>query len=388
MSVSAALLIDRTPAGLGQASGQWPAPAARPSSRQPDLAAPFFSRHRRHAGRIWCARNPAHSSGIARLAGRGTCYAVRLEPEADAQADDGFLRASSIIDRRIDPQRLGVDLHGRRWIALFALPVRWLEAEIVRDRMLATSGRLDAAQFGPPVEVIEDFAGQVHVKDDSARRSVYVQVRRSKPVSLFTAFDAPVMAVNCDRRTASTVAPQSLMLMNGDFTLKQAEHLANRLRSEAPGGLDLGLTTPLADRFPKHQSAWTYGYGSIDEPLSAIEPSAPITRFQPFGHWTGSSWQGGTALPDSVVGWALLHAPGGHTGNDLQHAAIRRWTAPVSGSIAVTGAVKHHVDRQVTGVRLRSRMVSSRSGVARHVGIAKNNRSRHESVAKIDSAGR
>ena len=47
-------------------------------------------------------------------------------------------------------------------------------------------------------------------------------MRRTKPVSFLAAFDAPVMAVNCDRRVPSTTAPQSLMLMNSDFVLKQA----------------------------------------------------------------------------------------------------------------------------------------------------------------------
>jgi hypothetical protein len=92
---------------------------------------------------------------------------------------------------------------------------------------------LDRTQFGSPVAVEEDFVGQVAAKSDSPRRSIYLQVRRSKPISLFTAFDAPVMTVNCERRVDSTTAPQALMLMNSDFVLKHAEHFAKRVRAEA-----------------------------------------------------------------------------------------------------------------------------------------------------------
>ena len=55
------------------------------------------------------------------------------------------------------------------------------------------------------------------------RRSVYIEVRRSKPLAILRAFDAPVMETNCDRRIASTAAPQALMMMNSEFTLKAGQ---------------------------------------------------------------------------------------------------------------------------------------------------------------------
>ncbi|MEZ6121867.1 MAG: DUF1553 domain-containing protein [Planctomycetaceae bacterium] len=89
-----------------------------------------------------------------------------------------------------------------------------LDAELVRDRMLATTGRLSSQMFGPPVPLTEDDAGQVLIDDNQTRRSLYVKVRRSQPVAMLQAFDAPVMEVNCEIRPVSTVATQSLMLMN------------------------------------------------------------------------------------------------------------------------------------------------------------------------------
>jgi len=115
-------------------------------------------------------------------------------------------------------------------------PLRRLDAESLRDRMLAAAGRLDRTQFGPPVPLAEDAVGQVAAQGDSARRSIYLQVRRSRPVSFLVAFDAPVVTLNCERRQATTSAPQALMLMNSDFTLTQARHFAERVRKEAPAG--------------------------------------------------------------------------------------------------------------------------------------------------------
>ncbi|MCC2672236.1 MAG: Planctomycete cytochrome, partial [Armatimonadetes bacterium] len=62
-------------------------------------------------------------------------------------------------------------------------PVRRLDAEALRDRILVAAGRLDRTQFGPPVPIVEDNVGQISAKDDAPRRSVYLQMRRSKPIS-------------------------------------------------------------------------------------------------------------------------------------------------------------------------------------------------------------
>jgi hypothetical protein len=111
-------------------------------------------------------------------------------------------------------------------------PVRRLDAEVLRDRMLAVSGRLDPTFFGKAVPVAEDSVGQVLPADDLPRRSLYLEVRRTQPVSFLAAFDAPVMAVNCERRIASTSAPQALLLMNSEFVRSHATALARRLRAE------------------------------------------------------------------------------------------------------------------------------------------------------------
>ena len=137
----------------------------------------------------------------------------------------------------------------------------------------------------------EDETGQVIVDGQQKRRSIYVRVRRSQPVAMLQSFDAPVMDVNCDRRPVSTVATQSLILMNGEFTLQQADLLAARVIREA-SALE---TSPLQDlpKLPKPlPPEWTYGYGLFDDSTQRI------TGFSPLPHWNGSEWQGGSARPD------------------------------------------------------------------------------------------
>jgi len=116
-------------------------------------------------------------------------------------------------------------------------PLRRLEGEAVRDRMLAVAGRLDRTQYGRPVAVVEDAVGQVGTPDEAPRRSVYLQARRSKPVAFLTTFDAPAGELNCERRNSTTSAPQALMLLNSDFTRKQAGHFAKRVRTDMKGNV-------------------------------------------------------------------------------------------------------------------------------------------------------
>jgi Protein of unknown function (DUF1501)/Protein of unknown function (DUF1549)/Protein of unknown function (DUF1553)/Planctomycete cytochrome C len=164
-------------------------------------------------------------------------------------------------------------------------PVRRLDAEAIRDRILAASGRLDRAAFGPPVGVAEDAVGQVLPAGDSTRRSLYLEVRRTRPVSLLAAFDLPVMAVNCDRRTPTTSAPQSLMLMNSDFVLGQSKAMAGRLIAETTADFAPDLTAsrpggassadfhgPMGASLPQMIAyAWTLAY---QRPISPGELDA------------------------------------------------------------------------------------------------------------------
>jgi len=153
-------------------------------------------------------------------------------------------RQSSVRDPRTEATDRANLLYGR-------FPVRRLEAEAVRDRILEAAGRLDRKPFGPPIPVVEDATGQAITPDDQPRRSVYLQARRSKPVAFLSAFDAPAGELQCERRSSTTTAPQSLMLLNSEFVRKQAGHLATRVRAECKA-------TPTSEAFAAR--AWSRTY--------------------------------------------------------------------------------------------------------------------------------
>ncbi len=132
-----------------------------------------------------------------------------------------------------------------------------LEAESLRDAMLATGGVLNRARFGTPAPIARDGAGRVvagidkgtittfkveSAGADDFRRSIYMQVRRSLPLTVLDTFDAPTMVPNCEERNSTTVAPQALMLMNDTFILEVSRALAQRLRREAPGDARAQIT--------------------------------------------------------------------------------------------------------------------------------------------------
>ncbi|NBV54077.1 MAG: DUF1553 domain-containing protein, partial [Verrucomicrobia bacterium] len=146
--------------------------------------------------------------------------------------------------------------------------IRRLDAETIRDAMLAVSGRLNPEMFGEPVTVgktgdgrmipgVEIFNGNktIVLKVDTSspavyRRSVYLQQRRSGPATALATFDLPNMDPNCERRDLTTVAPQSLFLMNDEFVIERAKDLAARVIKEHP-----------ADENAQVRAAWVLTQG-------------------------------------------------------------------------------------------------------------------------------
>jgi hypothetical protein len=107
-------------------------------------------------------------------------------------------------------------------------PLRRLEGEAIRDKILAVSGRLDRTVGGPGVEVhLSDFhegrgkpgSGPL---DGKGRRSIYTTIRRNFLPALPLAFDMPVPFQAMGRRNVTNVPAQALTLMNDPFVLEQA----------------------------------------------------------------------------------------------------------------------------------------------------------------------
>ena len=112
--------------------------------------------------------------------------------------------------------------------------MRRLEGEPLRDAMLAASGLLSSRMFGPGVPFIVLPDGEVVAPEDPSghRRSIYMKVLRSQPLTLLQSFDQPVMETNCTRRGVSTIASQALNLLNGDTLTSIARAFVTRLERE------------------------------------------------------------------------------------------------------------------------------------------------------------
>jgi hypothetical protein len=140
-----------------------------------------------------------------------------------------------------------------------------LDAEIVRDSMLAVGGNINLAVGGEPIFPFipkDVLAGQFRGKWDNTpegpaawRRGVYVYRRRSLPYPMFDTFDHPDMNGVAGARNVSTVPTQALTLLNHPFVLGQAERLAARVSREASdpaGQIDLAYRIALS-RPPRHE---------------------------------------------------------------------------------------------------------------------------------------
>lgn len=108
---------------------------------------------------------------------------------------------------------------------LWHFQTRRLEAETIRDSLLAVGGNLDATMFGPSV------------LDNTQRRSVYLRVKRSELLPIMTMFDAPEPTQSIGERSVTTVPTQALALMNSPFIRQQSEKLFARIKPAADAPL-------------------------------------------------------------------------------------------------------------------------------------------------------
>ncbi len=121
---------------------------------------------------------------------------------------------------------------------LYRMPRRRLPAESIRDAMLAVSGRLDPALYGPsvPVHLTAFMEGRGRPQsgplDGDGRRSVYISVSRNFLSPMMLTFDMPSPFSTMGRRSISNVPAQSLILMNDPFVIGQAQHWAQRVLAE------------------------------------------------------------------------------------------------------------------------------------------------------------
>jgi len=137
------------------------------------------------------------------------------------------------------PEAASVDPDNR---LLWKKPLQRLESEIVRDALLAVSGKLDVTAGGPPIPLEGKPDGTVVVSrrglatpTSPYRRSLYLLARRNFHQSLLAVFDQPLMATSCTCRGQSAVVAQALTMLNDGFVHEQASALAGRVTTAAGG---------------------------------------------------------------------------------------------------------------------------------------------------------
>jgi len=137
------------------------------------------------------------------------------------------------VDREKDPQNQ----------YLWRFRAQRLDAETVRDSILAASGGINLTLGGPPVfpplpkEILSSVSFGIWRKQDEGpdvwRRSVYVYRRRGLAFPMFQVFDLPEQNITAGARNVSTVPTQALTLLNDPFVLRQAQLFADRVKKEA-----------------------------------------------------------------------------------------------------------------------------------------------------------
>lgn len=127
---------------------------------------------------------------------------------------------------------------------LWRMSRRRLEAEALRDAMLATSGQLNTKAGGPSFfppaskEALEGLSKKSAAwgnspPEEQRRRSIYMYTQRSLLLPLMTTFDFADTTQPCGQRSTTTVAPQALALLNNEFAHQRSEAFAERVASEA-----------------------------------------------------------------------------------------------------------------------------------------------------------
>ncbi len=183
-------------------------------------------------------------------------------------------------DSKRSPQLDRIDPDNRLYARM---SIRRLESEAIRDAVLLASGVMADTMHGPPIPVKEDAVGQIVLGeqkldgerkpiageeniDGISRRSIYIQVRRSRPLAVLEAFDIANVVPNCTQRNFSNVAPQALMMMNSEFAIAHAEKLADR------------VIQPGSDVSQQLAMAWQLCFGRPIEPAVLVELAQFVDR--------------------------------------------------------------------------------------------------------------
>ena len=178
-------------------------------------------------------REPTHPELLDSLASRFMASGWSIKAMHRLIVTSRAYRMSS----QLEPEADQLDPSNELW---HRQDVRRLEAEAIRDTILAVSGRLDPTLYGPSIAPhLTPFMegrgrpGRSGPLDGEGRRSIYLNVRRNFLTPMLLAFDFPTPSSTMGRRNVSNVPAQALTLMNDPFLVGQAKVWATRVRKDA-----------------------------------------------------------------------------------------------------------------------------------------------------------
>ena len=242
---------------------------------------------------------------------------------------------------------------------------RRLDLEEMRDSLMGAAGKLDTDKVGGP-------SVDLWSRPFTGRRAVYGFVERQNLPGVFRTFDFASPDQTSPKRFYTTVPQQALFFLNSPLVVEEARSLA--AQPYVSGARDDAsrvrrLYRLLLDRLPDADETaagaaylrrgapgalrgdWQYGYGSFD---------GKAVAFTPFAAFGEGRYKVGEKFPDDKLGYVTLDARGGHPGRDADHATVRRWIAPETMDVSVSGLLRHG---QEAGDGVRARVVSSRTGL-------------------------
>lgn len=149
---------------------------------------------------------------------------------------------------------------------LWKMPTRRLEAEQIRDGILAVTGKLDLTAGGPSVEPREP------------RRSIYCKVMRNSREPLLDVFDWPENFQSTAQRNVTTTATQSLLMLNSPYMLKQAQEFAARLTKEKHSNDEALVNAALRHAFGRTATAdeRRVGIEFLKKQVERIQPKTTV----------------------------------------------------------------------------------------------------------------
>jgi hypothetical protein len=156
---------------------------------------------------------------------------------------------------------------------LWRFPSRRLEAESLRDAILAVSGRLNLKTGGPGFNLftsrggLSGFPPITKFKGEGLRRMIYAHKIRMEPDSVFGAFDCPDAGQSVSRRRQSTTPIQALNLFNSQFTIDASNAFAQRVREKA--GEEVA---------PQITYAYELAYGRCPEPDELADAESVVRK--------------------------------------------------------------------------------------------------------------